>query len=127
MALTFLIRILIGNRVLDRIFFAGSIFLVLSGFASILFSLNGRHTLSDLYLQIGIIIEVIIFNIGLGFRSKMIQKGKDTKLNQLILQLKESEENQKMLNANQKIDNLIIDSERVYIYLQSNQLSSLPY
>ena len=107
MALTFLIRILIGNRVLDRIFFAGSIFLVLSGFASILFSLNGRHTLSDLYLQIGIIIEVIIFNIGLGFRSKMIQKGKDTKLNQLILQLKESEENQKMLNANQKIDNLI--------------------
>ena len=54
---------------------------------------------SDLYLQIGILVELVIFNIGLGLRSKMIQNEKDRELHNLIGKLQESEERQKVLNA----------------------------
>lgn len=99
-AITFLIYVVFSKRLLDRVFFTGSIILVISGLISIVYSLSDKSGLSDFYLQVGIIIELVIFNIGLGLRSKIIQNEKDHELHELILKLKESEEKQINLNAN---------------------------
>jgi len=98
--IVFLVNVVFSKRLVDRVFFTGSIFLVISGLVSIISYLSDNYGNSDIYLQAGILIEVVIFNIGLGLRSKKIQNEKDTELHQLILKLKESEENQKNLNAN---------------------------
>ena len=98
-AITFLSKVLLSKRLIDRVFFSGSIILVLSGLLRIIaFFLSDIET-SDLYLQVGILVELVIFNIGLGLRSKVIQNEKDEELHTLIGKLQESEERQKVLNA----------------------------
>ena len=94
----FLFNIFLSKKIVHKIFFVGSIFLVVSGFVSLFAFFYPEYGNSDIYLQVGIIIELVIFNIGLGLRSKVIQNEKDAELHQLILRLKESEENQKNLN-----------------------------
>lgn len=98
-AIVFLSYVVFSKRLIDRVFFSGSIFLICSGFLSILVYFYGNIETSDLYLQIGILVELVIFNIGLGLRSKVIQSEKDQELHQLIIKLQESEEMQKDLNA----------------------------
>ena len=102
-AIIFLINVVFSKRLIDRVFFSGSIILILSGIASILTFFYGNITASDIYLQVGILVELIIFNIGLGLRSKIIQNEKDIELHELIIKLKDSEENQKHLNANLEV------------------------
>ena len=96
--IVFLVNVVFSKRLVDRVFFTGSIFLVISGLVSIISYLSNNFGNSDIYLQIGILIELVIFNIGLGLRSKVIQNEKDAELHQLILKLRDSEENQKILN-----------------------------
>ena len=102
-AIVFLINVVFSKRLIDRVFFTGSFFLVLSGIVNILTYFYGNSTASDIYLHAGTLIELIIFNIGLGLRSKIIQNEKDMELHELILKLKDSEENQKHLNANLEV------------------------
>lgn len=102
-AIVFLINVVFSKRLIDRVFFSGSIILILSGIASILAYFYGSSSASDIYLQAGILIELIIFNIGLGLRSKIIQNEKDMELHELVQKLKDSEENQKHLNTNLEV------------------------
>ena len=106
-AIVFLSFVVFSKRLIDRVFFTGSIFLVISGFLSILVYFYGDVETSDLYLQVGILVELVIFNIGLGLRSKVIQNEKDEELHQLIIKLQESEEKQKALNTN--LEEKVID------------------
>jgi signal transduction histidine kinase len=87
-AIIFLINVVFSKRLIDRVFFAGSVFLVFSGLASIV-TFFGSSGLTDIFLQVGIIIELVIFNIGLGLRSKIIQNEKDRELQTLNTSLEE--------------------------------------
>ncbi len=98
-AIAFLSYVVFSKRLIDRVFFTGSIFLVFSGIVSIILYLTGSYRNSDMYLQIGIIIELIIFNIGLGLRSKLFQDEKDQELQKLNVSLEEKvEERTKKIN-----------------------------
>jgi signal transduction histidine kinase len=91
-AIAFLSYVVFSKRLIDRVFFTGSIFLVFSGILSIILYLTGSYQNSDIYLQIGIIIELVIFNIGLGLRSKLFQDEKDRELQKLNISLEEKVE-----------------------------------
>ena len=119
-AVTFLINVLFSKRLIDRVFFTGSFFLVFSGLASIVSFFDPSLGNSDVYLQVGIIIELVIFNIGLGLRSKMIQNEKDLELQALNASLEEKvkERTQEINKINEELtsqrDQLYKQNERVY-------------
>jgi signal transduction histidine kinase len=103
-AVSFLINVVFSKRLIDRVFFTGSVFLVFSGLASIITYFSGSG-MSDIFLQVGIIIELVIFNIGLGLRSKIIQNEKDDELQKLNTSLEEKveERTQEIININQEL------------------------
>lgn len=97
-AFTFYYKVVQSKRIADRIFLLGSLALLISGLISILFFFAGKFNESDIYLQTGVLMELVIFNIGLGLRSKAIQHEKDNALHMMIGKLRTSEEEQKNLN-----------------------------
>ena len=98
-AVALLSRILKRKKIIDIIFVAGSCILIFSGVVSIISFLVDLRNNSDLYLQGGVLLELLIFNIGLGLRSRAIQNEKDNKLLSLIDQLKNSEDELRRLNT----------------------------
>lgn len=103
-AIVFLINLAIkGNRI-DKIFLLGSIVLIGSGMVSLILDLYFKDNLyPDLIFQIGVIIEITIFSIGLGVKSRSNEVEKlEAQLN-LIDQLKENERLQHSLNQELEI------------------------
>ncbi len=88
----FLSYVVFSKRLIDRVFFTGSVVLFVSGLVSIIFFLGEKYGSPDKYLQIGIIIELVIFNIGLGLRSKILQDEKDSELQRLNASLEDKVE-----------------------------------
>jgi len=123
-AITFLINVLFSKRLIDRVFFTGSIFLVVAGLASILSFFDPSLGDSDVYLQIGIMIELVIFNIGLGMRSKIFQNEKDRELQNLNASLEEkvAERTHEINNINKELtsqrDQLFHQNETIEQNLQ---------
>lgn len=117
-AIIFLINVVFSKRLIDRVFFAGSVFLVFSGLASII-TFFGSSGLSDIFLQVGIIIELVIFNIGLGLRSKIIQNEKDHELQTLNASLEEKvrKRTEEVYNINQELT-----SQRDQLYQQKETI-----
>lgn len=79
-----------GNKI-DHIFIVGSAFLLGSGLIGILIILFFDYQDPDLIFRIGVFIELIIFNIGLGVKSRYHEKEKQLAQSKLIEQLKENE------------------------------------
>lgn len=117
-AIIFLINVVFSKRLIDRVFFAGSVFLVFSGLASII-TFFGSSDLTDIFLQVGIIIELVIFNIGLGLRSKIIQNEKDRELQTLNTSLEEKVKTrtEEVYNINQELT-----SQRDQLYQQKETI-----
>lgn len=88
-----------GNKI-DHIFIVGSSFLFASGLISILIILFSDYQDPDKIFQIGIIIELIIFNIGLGVKSRYHEKEKQLAQSKLIEQLEENKLLQLSVNEN---------------------------
>lgn len=88
-----------GNKI-DHIFIVGSSFLLISGLISIISLLIFDYQNPDSIFQIGIIIELIIFNIGLGVKSRYHEKEKRLAQLKLIQQLEENKLLQLSVNEN---------------------------
>lgn len=96
-----------GNRI-DQIFLLGSIVLVGTAMVSLLldqFSKDNQYP--DLIFQIGVIVELIIFSIGLGVKSRFHEKEKQKAQQNLIAQLKENERLQ--LSINQELEIQVLE------------------
>lgn len=88
-----------GNKI-DHIFIVGSSFLLGSGLISILIILFFDYHNPDIIFQIGVIIELIIFNIGLGVKSRYHEQEKQLAQSSLIKQLEEKKLLQLSINEN---------------------------
>ncbi len=88
-----------GNKI-DHIFIVGSSFLFISGLISIISILMFDYQKPDNIFQIGIIIELIIFNIGLGVKSRYHEREKQLAQSKLIEQLEENKLLQLSVNEN---------------------------
>lgn len=78
-----------GNKI-DHIFLVGSLMLLISGFIAIAGILFFEYQEPDKIFQIGIIIELIIFNIALGVKSRYHEKEKQFAQSELIKQLEKN-------------------------------------
>ena len=99
----FFVNLAIKGNKIDQIFLLGSIVLVGTAMVSLLldqFSKDNKYP--DLIFQIGVIIELIIFSIGLGVKSRYHEKEKQKAQQSLIEQLKENERLQ--LSINQELE-----------------------
>jgi len=97
--MVFLITLAIKGSKVDKIFLIGSIVLFISGLISLLLDLYFKENrYPDLAFQIGVIIELTIFNIALGVKSSSNEKEKQIAQQKLIVQLKENERLQKSVN-----------------------------
>jgi len=76
-SLTFLSKVVFSGRALSVILFAGTFILILSGVASIVVYFMDVYENSDVFFQVGIILESTIFSVGLGIKSKIIWDQKE--------------------------------------------------
>jgi len=97
-AAIFLFKIYTKGNKIDHIFIIGTSVLVGFGLLSLAAYLLNSYLISDLLFQVGIVIELIIFSIGLGVKSKNHQKEKQFAQLNLIDQLKENERLQLSIN-----------------------------
>ena len=97
-AFIFLVKLLQSDLQTDKIFFYGSLALITFGTISILDFLFFESSNSDLILRIGIVIEGIIFAIGLGIKVKITYKQNLLAQSKLIEQLEKNEKLQISLN-----------------------------
>ncbi len=89
-----------GDRI-DRIFVVGSIVLLISGLSSIILDLFYFHTkYPDITFQAGIILEITIFSIGLGLKSRQSERSRQKIQLQLIEQLTANEQMQRSIQEN---------------------------
>ncbi len=110
-----------GNRI-DKIFLLGSIVLVGTGLISLILDLFFKDNLyPDMIFQVGVIVELTIFSIGLGVKSKFIEKDKQEAQQGLIEQLKENERLQ--ISANQELEQQVEERTRE-IQAQNEELMS---
>ncbi|NJN27447.1 MAG: hypothetical protein HC819_16470 [Cyclobacteriaceae bacterium] len=87
-----------GNKV-DQVFLAGSALLVSFGLIGLVAFMFFHFESSELLFQIGVIFELIIFNIGLGIKSRHHEREKQSAQLSLIKQLKENERLQATVNV----------------------------
>lgn len=115
----FVVLAMKGNAI-DKIFLLGSVVLISSGLISILLDLFVKSNLyPDLIFQIGVIIEITIFSVGLGVKSRYNEREKQIAQAGLINQLKENERLQ--LSINQELEKQV--NERTYeIQAQNEEL-----
>jgi len=98
---TVLFVLWLKGDMIDRIFVVGSFALLLSGLASIildLFYLGTKYP--DIIFQVGIILEITIFSIGLGLKSRQSELGRQKIQLQLIEQLTANELMQRSIQEN---------------------------
>jgi signal transduction histidine kinase len=95
----FFINLAIKGNKIDKIFLLGSIVLVGTGMISLILDLFFKDNLyPDMIFQIGVIIELTIFSIGLGVKSRTSEMDKQEAQQRLIEQLKENEKLQRSIN-----------------------------
>ena len=100
---TFFVKLAVKGNKIDQIFLLGSIVLVGTAMVSLLLDLFIKeHKYPDLIFQIGVIVELIIFSIGLGLKSRHHEKEKQKAQQSLIAQLEENERLQ--LSVNQELE-----------------------
>ncbi len=115
----FLISIYKRANKVDHIFIVGSAVLLATGVISLLTHIFMLYDNPDLLFQIGVIIELIIFNIGLGVKSRFNEKEKQLAQSNLIYQLHENERLQ--LSINQDLEYQVNDRTKK-IQSQNNEL-----
>jgi two-component system, sensor histidine kinase LadS len=100
---TFFVKLAVKGNKIDQIFLLGSIVLVGTAMVSLLLDMFIKeHKYPDLIFQIGVIVELIIFSIGLGVKSRHHEKEKQKAQQYLIAQLEENERLQ--LSVNQELE-----------------------
>ncbi len=118
--IVFLVNLAIKGNKIDKIFLFGSFVLFSSGFISLVLDLYFKENkYPDLIFQIGVIIELTIFNIGLGVKSRSNEKEKQQTQLKLIEQLKENERLQ--LSINQELE-LQVNERTKEIQAQNEEL-----
>ncbi len=105
-AAVFLIRIYPKANKVDHIFIAGSVVLVVTGIVSLAINIFSLYGDPDILFQVGIVIELVIFNIGLGVKSRNSEIEKLLAQEKLITQLEENERLQ--LSVNQDLERQVI-------------------
>lgn len=98
-AAVFFVNLAIRGNKTDKIFLLGSIVLVSTAMISLLLDLFAKNNpYPDLIFQVGVIVELAIFSIGLGMKSRLSEKDKQEAQQNLIGQLKENERLQVSIN-----------------------------
>ena len=98
--ITTLIFLLKSKNILARYFVIGSGFLTLGNILSLSsFLFLNRYIKEDhFYLQFGILAELVLFSVGLGFRARLNEEEKRKAQEELIIQLKTNESLQTKVN-----------------------------
>ena len=88
------------NNKLIYFFIAGSFALIVgAGMGNAINFLDlAKRTVGGTFVQVGIVAEILLFSMGLGYRMKLNEKDKQKAQESLILQLKENESLQRTLN-----------------------------
>ena len=103
---------------LSRIILSGSLILLILSLMNILNEQVIRFTGRDIefrgasYAQYGILLELLIFSIGLGYKSKLTQNEKDAAQQNLIVQLKENQTLQTELTKKLKLEKEKLEIEQ---------------
>ncbi len=93
------------NKKLMYFFIAGSFALIFGAAVgnAINFLDLASRTIGGVFVQVGVIAEILLFSMGLGYRMKLNEREKQTVQEKLIVQLKENESLQKTLNQELEI------------------------
>ena len=110
-----------GARI-DHIFILGSVVLFVFGIVSLISQIFEIHENPNFIFQIGVVIELIIFNIGLGVRSRYHEKEKLKAQTNLINQLEENEQ----LQRDEAIRSIGIASQTLMLAAKSAGYDSCP-
>ncbi|AFM03982.1 7TM-containing protein possibly involved in signal transduction [Bernardetia litoralis DSM 6794] len=88
------------NKKLMYFFIAGSFALIVgAATGNIMNFLDiAQRTVGGTFIQVGIVAEILLFSMGLGYRMKLNEKEKQNAQENLIIQLKENESLQRTLN-----------------------------
>ena len=108
-----------GSRI-DHYFLTGSIVLLIFGLISLfMFLFAGLKKEVDVVFSIGVVIELIIFSVALGVRSRAHEKEKQIAQENLIKQLQKNERLQKSINRELE---LLVEERTKEIKAQNEEL-----